>query len=318
MLEGRHYLHASLTLYDPRREIIDQLVYERSPEGRFSEQRLPKNAFVTSDPPSAFKKATEVVLACPAGHLAEQVRVLLAHAEQGVKLVVASRGLAPEPPYLPVALVRQMAARAGRGDVTVYAMGGAVGTGDLMEGRSGRLVLAGPAAERDELAKLFTMAPISVAVSEDPVGVNLAGVLSRVYGMWAGYLTRMERMNRAATAGVYLADASAEAIVLARALGGSESSFSAASAAWSAAFAASGLGGQAREFGRRVGSQARRGKGAPSAARRLARQWAEEDRPLIAWNDLDLAVKMAAARRVKMPILEEAWTTFLEGAEAES
>ncbi|MCB2193512.1 MAG: 1-acyl-sn-glycerol-3-phosphate acyltransferase [Deltaproteobacteria bacterium] len=311
MLESRHYLHASLTLYDSRREIIEHLVYDRSPEGRFSEQRLPKNAFVTADPPSAFKKATEVVLACPAKYLATQVQVILAHAEQGLKLVVASRGLASEPPYLPVALVRQMAARAGRGDVAVYALGGAVGTGDLVEGHSGRLVLAGSAFGRKELAKLFTMEPINVAVADDPVGVNLAGVLSRIYGMWAGYLSKVGRMNRASTAGCYLADASAEAIALAKALGGSESSFSAASPAWSSAFAASGLGGQARNFGRRLGGLARRGRELPSAARRLARQWAEEDRPLIAWNDLDLAIKMAASRKVEMPILTEAWTTLM-------
>jgi glycerol-3-phosphate dehydrogenase len=173
------------------------------------------------------------------------------------------------------------------------------------------LVLAGPADGLGELAKLFTLDPIGVAVSGDPVGVNLAGVLSRIYGMWAGYLSRVDRMNRAATAGCYLADASAEAIALARALGGAESSFSAASPAWAAAFAASGLGGQARDFGRRLGSQARRGRELPSAARRLARQWAEEGRPLIAWHDLDLAAKMAASRRVEMPILSEAWTTLM-------
>lgn len=311
MLEGRRYLHASLTLYDPRRELMEHLGYDRSPEGRFSEQRLPKNAFVTSDPPSAFKKASEVVVACPPEYLATEVAVILAHAEQGLKLVVASRGLAPEPPYLPVALVRQMAARAGRGDAAVYALGGAVGAGDLVEGRSGRLVLAGPAAGRDELARLFTMDPIDVAVSDDPVGVNLAGCLARVYGLWVGYLTRVGRLNRASAAGRFFADSSAEALALALALGGAEKSFSAASPAWSAALAANGLGGQAREFGRRLVGQARRGRELPSAARRLARQWAEEDRPLIAWRDLDLAIKMAASRRVEMPILTEAWTTLM-------
>ncbi len=318
MLEGRRYLHASLTLYDPRREIIEHLAYDRSPEGRFAELRLPKNSFATSDPPSAFKKASEVVLACPAQHLAAQVEVLLAHAEQGLRLVVASRGLAPEPPYLPVALVRQLAAKAGRHDVVVYALGGAVGAGDLVEGRSGRLVLAGPAAGREDLAKLFGMKPMEVAVSDDPLGVNLAGVLSRVYGLWAGYLTRVGRLNRASTAGCFFADVSAEALELAKALGGSERSFSGASVAWSATLAASGLGGQDREFGRRLGSQARRGRELPAAARRLARQWAEEGRPLVGWNDLDLAAKMASSHRVEMPVLDEIWATLVgeEGPEA--
>ncbi|MBU1277001.1 MAG: 1-acyl-sn-glycerol-3-phosphate acyltransferase [Proteobacteria bacterium] len=313
MLEGRRYLHASLALYDSRRELIEHLAYDRSPEGRFAEQRLPKNAFVTSDPPSAFKKASEVVVACPSEYLASQVEVILAHAEQGLKLVVASRGLAPEAPYLPVALVRRIAARAGRGDVAVYALGGAMGAGDLVEGRSGRLVVAGPAAGRDELAKLFTLDPVSVAVSDDPLGVNLAATLARVYGMWAGYLTRLGRLNRASAVGYYLADASAEAIALANALGGTEKSFSAASPAWSAAFAASGLGGQARDFGRRMVSQTRRGREPAAAAGRLARQLAEEGRPLIAWKDLGLAVKMAGSLRVEMPILTEAWETLMGG-----
>eukprot|EP01022_Parablepharisma_sp_SALTPOND_P031977 TRINITY_DN8225_c0_g1_i1.p2 TRINITY_DN8225_c0_g1~~TRINITY_DN8225_c0_g1_i1.p2 ORF type:complete len:781 (+),score=346.26 TRINITY_DN8225_c0_g1_i1:2468-4810(+) len=317
MLESKRFMNASLTVYDPRRELIDQLAYDRSPEGRFSEQRLPKLAFVTFDPISAFKKASEVVVASPAPYLGQQLKTILAHAQQGLRLVVASRGLAPGP-ELPVLLARRMAASAGRSDVSIYMLAGAVGPDDLVPGRASRLVLAGAAAGRGELAELLAQAPVEVAVAGDPVGINLAGVLSRVYGLWGGYLTKVGRLNRASAAGCYLADASSEAIALCLALGGSADSFSAASPAWSSAFAASGLGGQARNFGRRLGGLARRGRELPSAARRLARQWAEEDRPLIAWNDLDLAIKMAASRKVEMPILTEAWTTLMGEEEPSS
>lgn len=44
----------------------------RFPPGRFEKHRLPKNAFVTSDPQSAFKKASEVILAVPPERLAAQ------------------------------------------------------------------------------------------------------------------------------------------------------------------------------------------------------------------------------------------------------
>jgi glycerol-3-phosphate dehydrogenase len=310
MLESKRYMNASLTIYDPRRELIEQLAFDRSPEGRFSEQRLPKNAFVTSDPTSAFKKASEVVVACPPGRLAGQLTAILAHAEQGLKLVVACRGLAPGP-ALPALLARELCARAGRGDVAVYVLAGAVGPGDLVPGRASRLVLAGPAAGREELAALLAQPPVEVSLAGDPVGVNLAGVLARVYGLWGGYLTRVGRLNRPSAAGCYLADASSEAIALCLALGGSAESFSAASSAWSAAFAASGLGGSARDFGRRLGSLARRGKELPAAALNMDRQLAEEGRGITAWRDLNLAALLARKHNVEMPILEEAWAVLV-------
>ncbi len=312
MLESKRFLNASLTVYDPRREIIEQLVFDRSPEGRFSEQRLPKNAFVTSDPISAFKKASEVVVACPAPWLGEQLAAILAHAQQGLKLVVACRGLTSDP-ELPVLLARRMATQAGRGDVGIYALAGAVGPGDLVPGRASRLVLAGAEPGRGELAELFFQPPVEVGVADDPVGINLAGVLSKVYGLWGGYLTKVGRLNRASAAGCFLADASAEAIALARALGGAADSFSAASPAWSAAFAAFGLGGAARNFGRRLGALAKRGKELPVAAAKLDQQLGEEGRGLTAWRDLDLATRLAREHGVDMPILEEAWATLVGG-----
>lgn len=316
MLEAKRFLNASLTIYDPRREIVDLLAYDRSPEGRFSEQRLPKNAFVTSDRPSAFKKASEVVVATPASHLADQLGAILAHAEQGLKLVVASRGLAPGP-ELPVLLARRMASRAGRDDVSIYALGGAVGPGDLIPGRSSRLVLAGPAAGRAELAELLAAPPVEVYQAPDAVGVNLAGVLARVYGLWGGFLLKAGRLARASAAGCYLADASAEAIALCRSLGGSAESFSAASPAWSSAFAASGLGGSARDFGRKLGGLAKRGKELPAAAAKMEEQLAEEGNSLTAWRDLALAAHLARQYGVEMPILEEAHATLVAGKPAD-
>ena len=312
MLDSRRYLNASLTIYDPRRELIEQLAIDRSPEGRFSEQRLPKNAFVTADSISAFKKASEVVVASPAPFLGEQLGALLAHAEHGIKVVVASRGLCPEPD-LPVLLARRMAARAGRGDVSIFALGGVVGPGDLVPGRACRLVLAGPSQGRAELAELFTSPPVEAAPAGDPVGVNLAGVLARVYGLWGGYLTKIGRLNRASTAGCFLADASAEAILLGRALGGMTETFSAASPAWAAALAANGLGGSARDFGRRLGSLGRRGKDLPAAGAKMDQQLAEEGQSLTAWRDLDLVTRLAREHGADMPILEEAWATLVAG-----
>ena len=206
-----------------------------------------------------------------------------------------------------------MASQAGRGDISIFALGGAAGPGDLVPGRACRLVLAGPNPGRSELAELFTSPPVEAFPAPDPVGVNLAGVLARVYGLWSGYLTKMGRLTRASAAGCYLADASAEAIALCRALGGSADSFSAASPAWAAAFAASGLGGSARDFGRKLGGLARRGKDLPAGAAKLEEQLTEEGNSLTAWRDLDLAARLAHQYGVEMPILAEAHATLVEG-----
>lgn len=311
MLEDKRYLNASLTMYDPRREMVEHLTYDRSPLGRFAEHRLPKNVFVTSDLTSAFKKASEVVLASPAAYFREQVERLLAHAEQGLKLVVATRGMEPSSHRLPLLVTRDLARDMGRGDVSVYALGGALEAADLLPGRSARAVLAGPPAGRAELVSLFAMRPLEMVVSDDPVGVALAWVMAGVYGLWGGYLTRLGRLVTPAAAGCYLADASGEAIQLCRTLGGSADSFSAASPAWATAFAARALGGPARDFGRRLGATSRRGRDLPAAAKRLYEQMREDGQEIGALGDLRSVCLLARDQGLELPILEEAWAALI-------
>ncbi len=311
MLEGKRYLNASLTLFDPRRGLIEELALDRSPEGTFSEYRLPKNVFVTSDLASAFKKASEVVVACKPGEFGAQVKHMLNFAQPGLKLVVATQGMDPDSHQLPVLMAMEMAAQMGRGDVSIYSLGGAVTAEDLVEGRAARGVLAGPSAGRGGLNHLFALPPIEIVASDDAVGVALAGVMAGIYGLWGGYLTRTARINTAANVGCYLADASGEAIQLCQALGGDADSFSAASPGWASSFAAMGLGGPARDFGNKIGSLGKKGKDVVGGARKLYEQGLEADQEIGAYRDLKSICLLARQHGLELPILEEAWSTIL-------
>ncbi|MBI4799641.1 MAG: 1-acyl-sn-glycerol-3-phosphate acyltransferase [Desulfarculus sp.] len=310
ILEEKRYLNASLTLFDPRPEVAADMGINRNPPGRFEDHRLPKNVFVTSDPPSAFKKATEVVLAAPPEQFATQVRTLLEESEQGLNLMVATNAFEPLSGKLCYWVARDLAAELGRGDVAVYVLGGPLFCEDLVKPRQAAGVLAGPAENLSQLADLFQWPPVSVSTSPDPVGVQLAWVLAQVYSLWGGFLIRVGRILGAAQVGHYMALASAEAIALATALGGQAQTFSAASPAWTASFAALGLSGPVQELGRRLGKESRKAKDLPALALKLCQQEAEAGHKVRAHQELRLAFAAARQKGLDLPILAEAHATL--------
>ena len=314
ILDDKTYANASLTLYDWHPESARELAIERRPPGRFSDHRLPKNAFVTSDPVAAFKKASEVVLAASPSELAGKARVLLGHSEQPLKVVVVTAGFDPDSHRLPCQVVSDIAAELGRSDVAVYALSGPVTEADLVEERPARGVLSGPEAGLASLAALFTLPPVEVVPwPEDAVGVQAAAVLARIYAMWGNFLMRSRRLSGAAELGHYLTRAAEEARRLGLALGGKAETFAAHSPAWTAVLTAEGLHGPGRELGRRLGSVARRGGDVAGAAAKLWRQPAEEGRRPWLYRDLHSAWRRARELGLELPLLEEAHRTIHGG-----
>lgn len=310
ILEEKRYLSASLTLYDPRPEVAAEMGLNRNPQGRFEEHRLPKNVFVGSDAPSAFKKATEVILAAPPQDFADHLRTILEESELPLRLIVATSAFDPHSRKLTYWVARDLISQMGRSDAQVYVLAGPLRDEELVLLQPASGVLAGPSQGLAELADLFQWPPVGVTTSDDPAGVQLATVLAQVYSLWGGYLTRVGRVASPAQMGHYTAQATGEAIIFAKALGGRPETFSAASPAWIASFAAAGLGGPVMEMGRRLGKEAKRPKDIPGLAKKLYQQGAEAKRKVRAYQDLHLACLAARAQGLSLPILYEAHATL--------
>ncbi len=306
LLETKKYDNASLTLFDTRPEVVEAMNQLRTGTGRFSEELLPKNIFVTHDLPSAFRKASEIVLACRPEDFVGRLEGILSASEQPFKLMVATRGFVPEYNLPPVLVARQLASRAGRDDVKIYTLAGPVTPEDMVEGQPIRGRLAGPQPGLDDLADLFNQAHCGVDTSHDAVGVEIADIMARIYGMWVSYVIRSDRQTRAQDLGRLMADAAGESRKLAISLGGLEETFRAGGYAWTETYVAVTLKGDVREFGRLLARQARKQKDIPTAAKKLNRQMREDGHGIQTLEDLKLARLAARKLGLELPMLEEA------------
>ncbi|MBU2546914.1 MAG: hypothetical protein KKB20_00760, partial [Proteobacteria bacterium] len=259
-LEDKRYLNSSLTLYDPREEIVESIADTRTHPVDFPEIRLPKNVFMTQDCKAAFRKATEVIVATRSDLFEKEVGRLLEESQQPVSLIIATRGFDQASHRLPIQIARDKLEARGRNDITLFVLSGPVTPAKLVEARGGDLVLAGPPAAANALANLFWSPGFSVYVCDDPVGVQLAGTMAEVYSLLGTYLLRTKEMSGRGQVGSFLRETSEETMKLALALGGRRETFLPDNPAWAAEYVAAGLGGPGANFGRRAGGRLRRAK----------------------------------------------------------
>ncbi len=310
ILEEKSYLNASLTLFDSNPETAREMNEMRTPKGRYEEILLPRNAFVTSDPPSAFRQASEVILASPPEEMAEQIKTILNRSEQALRLVVASCGFEPTTHRLPCQVALDLAAEAGRSDIEVYALVGPVSEDDLVELKPATGVIAGPEKGLKVVANLFDWPPVGVETSTDPLGVQAASGLARIYSLWGNVLTRSGQMKGAATLGRYMAHSAGEATQLGLALGGRAETFSASSLAWTATFLAEGLSGPAYRFAHKLGGAVKKNESPIKAAAKLHRQMEAAGYGIPAYRDLKSALFLARKHNLDLPILFQAGETI--------
>jgi glycerol-3-phosphate dehydrogenase len=315
MLEEKRYLNASLTLYDSRPEVAQEMGITRHPVGRFEEYRLPKNAFVTSDPTSAFRKASEVILASAPRDVPAKARFMLEHAEQKLRVIVVTCGFEPESRRLPTQIIYDIARELGRTDVEVYSMVGPVREEDLVDGLEATGILGGPIAGGKELADLFSQPPLGVVQSDDPLGIQAAAILARVYAMWANIKMRKGELEGSARVGHFSAQAGGEAAKLVVTLGGKAESMSVGSPAWTAIYAAEGLAGSLRDYARKVVSAAKKSGDLAKAAEKVVRQMADQGIKLQTYYDLDAAKRIAQRAGLDLPLLSEAHAALWGKAE---
>ena len=313
MMEAKRYYNASMTLFEPNPDIATEMNINRRAPEPLSQYRLPKNAFVTSDLTSAFRKASEVILVPPRRRLAEVVNQILDTSEQSLKVVVGTCGFEPDSHRLPCQLVIDMAKARGREDVSVFALVGPVKEGHVLDGKTLSGMLAGPPDQLRMLSDLFRLKNVEVVTSDDPLGVQAASILARAYALWGHYLSRSGEIRGAAQVGAYMARAAREATELGQALGGKAASFAAGSPAWTATLVAEGLSGACREFGLKLGGMAKKREDVSSTARKLYAQMEDMGKRLTGYEDIRSAYMAARRLDLQLPIMEEAYTTIWGG-----
>ncbi len=312
ILDDKNYRNASITLYESNADIAFFMDINRYGPGHFSQKRLPKNVFVTNDPSSAFRKASEVIIASKPKNFEAYTNTIFKYSEQPIRFIISTRGFIPEQHALSYHTAIKLAKAYGRNDVDIYALAGAAYPDDLVENKKMVGILAGPKSHLDTLADLFNYHNVTLYLSNDPIGVQVADTLARAYAVWINYIRYSDTNKNSSEIGYLIAEIAEEARSLALSLGGHIDTFNSGSIPWTATYTSVWLSGPWHDFGLKLARSTKKGKKVPKMFNQLANQWAEQGRKLQALNDLKEARLCAKKLGIKLPILEEIIKTFWE------
>jgi glycerol-3-phosphate dehydrogenase len=310
ILDDKQYNNASLTIFDPCVEVAMQMGRDRNGKGRFVEKFLPKNVFVTSDFSSAFRKASDVIIASKPADFKEQFKKILSVSEQPFKAMIATRGFIPETNTIPYLTALDLLKESSRTDVSLYTLTSPFNPGDLIEARRVKGIISGTDDGTDPLADLFDTPFVSPFILQDPIGVQTADILARIYAIWLNYVHSADLVSTSTETGYLVAQIADEACALAINLGGSSETFEAGNIPWTATFTALYLEGLWRDFGQRVGKGVKRGRAPHKMFSKIEKQYENDGIHLQSLADMQLALNCARQYSLKMPVLDEAVETF--------
>lgn len=313
ILDDKKYNNASLTLFDPRIDIAEQMGLNRNGPGRFAENLLPKNSFVTSDFSSAFRKASEVIIACKPSDFEKNFKGMLSVSEQPLNVLISTRGFIPEKETLPYLAAMDMLKKSKRNDVKLFTLTGPVDPHSLVLGSQIKGVLAGTGKGMDEISDLFDTPLVETFISTDPVGVEIADILARVYAVWLNYAESSGLIQSSIETGYLMAQAADEASALAVHLGGSPKTFDAGSIPWTATFTSLYLEGLWKEFGQKAGTEGKKGRSPQKILSRIQKQYGNDGIELQSIFDMESALRCAGQFNLEMPVLSKAARTFKTG-----
>lgn len=306
LLEDKAYDNASITIYDARKKLVRHMGRERLGPGRFKDMRLKKNVFVTHDTASAFRKASEVIIASKPETFESQIREIIETSEQHMKIIIATRGFIPDSTLLPFHLVQNLLLEYRRTDVDVLTLAGPLETDDLVETGKVSGILAGPQRFLSEVADLFVKPEDNPVLSTDPIGVQAADILARVYAFCVNIMAACTQGKKGVVLGRLFAQASDEARSLTLAMGASPETFTAGSIPWTATFVALASDGPLREMGEKLGEDARKGKNRDGRLGKLTTRWRRGTPKLQVLSDMDAALACGEQRGVDLPLLRQA------------
>jgi len=317
ILDDRKYNNASLTIYDSRPDVAEHMGLNRHGPGRFSEKILPRNAFVTSDQSSAFRKASEIVIAAKPSDFEDHFRGILQVSDQPIKVMIATRGFIPDKGMIPYLSAMKILGEFQRNDVDLFTLAGPVDPENLVRSDSIMGILAGPDDGLKSLADLFDWPTVKSHFIKDPIGAQLADVMARIYAIWVNYKESSGQFKNATEIGCLMAQAAEEARDLAIVQGANPETFESGSIAWTASFTSFCLEGIMRDFGRKVGAGVKKGKDPQKMFKRINRQWISDGIVFHSLVDMREALRCARYYSLKMPVLEEIVSTFWDSSETE-
>ncbi|MDR1038661.1 MAG: 1-acyl-sn-glycerol-3-phosphate acyltransferase [Deltaproteobacteria bacterium] len=303
----RKFHNSSLSLFDGDDQLVQDIADTRSrPE--FPDARLPKNVFPTSDAVEAFRKANDVIIAAPPSRAGQLLSTVLGSAPELRSLILSVRGFDPLTHRLAVQMAWEAAAAAGRPDVNILALSGPFEPQDLITDKGGLWILAGPRrGDKHPESPLFRFGRFKVRESHDPLGVEIAASLADAYSLYGAYLKAHRELTRPEELATFVVEVSAEAKLLAMALGGQADTFDADSPAWLAEFVFGALSAN-----RLATVKAAAQKGG-EALKELVEEGATErwpDRGLLGYQAIHSAHLIAKHISLKTPHLERADKIF--------
>ncbi len=311
LLENKAYNNASITIYDPRKKLVRHMGKERLGPGRFKDKRLRKNIFVTHDLASAFRKASEVVVAVKPEVFEATMREIISISEQHLKIIIATRGFIPGTPLLPFHMVQNLLVEYHRTDMDVLILAGPLETDDLVESGTITGIIAGAGPLPEEMADLILGPDRNAVLSTDPIGVQAADILARVYALCVNTMVSCTEGKRGFILGTLFAQASAEARTLTMAMGASPATFTAGSIPWTATFVSLATDGPLKDLGEKLGTAVKKGKDPARILNKLSTKWRQNGKIIQLISDMESVLTCADQREVEMPLLKEAYETIV-------
>ena len=317
LLDDKAYSNASITIFDGRKKLVRHMGKERLGPGRFQDRRLKKNIFVTHDPASAFRKASEVIIAERPEQFEKQMREIISVSEQHLKVIVATRGFIPGTTLLPFHMVQNLMLEYRRTDMDVLTLAGPIEPDDLLDTEAVTGVVAGPSPLHRELADLIFGPGHPGVMSTDPIGVQAADILARIYATCVNLLAVCRPGKKGMVRGLLFARAAEEARALTLAMGASPATFTAGSIPWTATFTSLATEGPLKELGEKLGAAVKKGKSPARVLNKLSEKWRQNNNKIQLISDMEAALDCGRQREVDMPLLKEAWQMMMDAKGAE-
>ncbi len=307
LLENKAYSNAGITIYDPRKKLVHHMGKERLGPGRFKDMRLKKNIFVTYDLPSAFRKASEVIIATKPELFEAQMREIISVSEQHLKIIIATRGFMPNTTLLPFHMVQNLLVECQRTDMDVLTLTSPMETEDLMASVPLNGTIAGSPAFLDGMADLIFGPDQTPVLSTDPIGVQAADILARIYALCVNIMAACTEGKKGIVQGQLFARASEEARALTLAMGASPATFTAGSIPWTATFVALATDGPLKDLGEKLGTTVKKGKDPARILNKLSDKWRQNGKKIQIISDIEAALACGDQREVDLPLLREAY-----------
>ena len=190
--------------------------------------------------------------------------------------------------------------------MSVDTLAGPIETDDLMESEPLTGILAGSPKFLGELSELIFGPDQTPVLSTDPIGVQAADILARIYAICVNVMASCTEGQPGRIRGLLFARAAKEALDLTLAMGASPETFSAGSIPWTGTFVALAVEGPLRELGEKLGAAVKKGKDPARVLDKLSDKWRQAGNKIQLVSDIEAALACGVQREVDLPLLREA------------